>query len=598
MKSKRKGSVFFSRLSGPGLFSLRFFGWSYLILFIPQVAFDVVAYGSGSLLWLPIWTFGHLLIGFCAYFIRFLWLDKRLTEKPSAGLNISIAALLGVIRVTFIGYISFQLGLAPEFNLVARILAGAILGSILFSVLGSVISSRTDYEATLGKLLATQRQIDTMRRAKRNEVAKLQSEWEISTRKIIEPKLEEIARAINSGSIKTSTKNEITNDLRFLLDNQIKPLSARLKTTSSALADPSTFKGVNPIRLFTIPERVNPDRAINPIVQFLVLAGAIPFALYIFEGPEWIPLGFGVAAVTSLFLFLIKAAVANRKSISTKLGLAALFALIVAQTVVGFLALHFSDLPENTVVVTVVLLFSALLITTALYGLAVTYEYNQVAFMRSLSRNNNRLSRELALLNQRLWVEKREWALRIHGSVQASLTASLVRLSGPGAPSSEELSKVRDHLSQASNALKVPAVKPSDLRASLKVIKKTWEGIVKIKVDLKSSSAQRVLEDAWSGVIANEIIKEAVSNSVKHGKADSIKVSFEEPKSGFLEIVVQDNGRGMSPKSSAGLGSQILDEIAFPWSLENQLTGGSILKAQIAISTKKPRAANKPSSKS
>jgi signal transduction histidine kinase len=235
----------------------------------------------------------------------------------------------------------------------------------------------------------------------------------------------------------------------------------------------------------------------------------------------------------------------------------------------------------------VVLLFLALTITTFFYGMAVTYEYNQAAFIKTLSRNNRRLARELALLNQRLWVEKREWALRIHGSVQASLTASLVRLSGKGTPSREQLSKVREHLSQASNGLKASAVKSVDLRFSLKAIQKTWAGIVNIKVDIKSAPAQQVLDDKWGGVIANEIIKEAVSNSVTHGKADLVKVSFEGATPGFVQIIVQDNGRGLSPKSSSGLGSQILDETAFPWSLQNQPAGGTILKAHIAIARKK-----------
>jgi signal transduction histidine kinase len=586
LKPKRNRSKFLTRLSGPGLFSLRFFGWSYLILFIPQVAFDIVAYGSGSWLWLPIWTLGHLIIGFCAYFLRSLWLDRRLTEKPSAALNISIAALLGAIRVTFIGYISFELGLAPEFNLLARIIAGAILGATLFTVLGSVLSTRTDYQVSLGKLLTTQRQLENMRRARREEVTKLQGQWEISMRKIIEPKLEEIARAINRDSINAATKNEIVKELRFLLDSQIKPLSARLKSTRTALANPNTFKGVSPIRLFTIPDRVNPGFALNPLLQLLVLAAAIPFALYIFEGPEWIPLGFEIAAVVSLFLFLIKLAGAKLKPISTNLGLASLSLLVLAQTAIGFLLLQLSGFPDQTIVPVVVLLLFAMSLTTALYGLSVTYEYNQATFMKTLSRNNNRLARELTLLNQRLWVEKRDWALRIHGSVQASLTASLARLSGAGTPSKEQLSKVREHLAQASDGLKASGVKPVNLRASLKVIQKTWGGIVKIKVDLKSVSAQQVLVDPWGGVIANEIIKEAVSNSVKHGKADLIKVSFEQPKLGFVEIIVQDNGQGLSSRPSAGLGSQILDETAFPWSLENQPTGGTILKAQIAVPKK------------
>jgi signal transduction histidine kinase len=130
-------------------------------------------------------------------------------------------------------------------------------------------------------------------------------------------------------------------------------------------------------------------------------------------------------------------------------------------------------------------------------------------------------------------------------------------------------------------------VKPVDLRASLKVIQKTWGGIAKIKINLKSAPAQQVLVDDWAGVIANEIIKEAVSNSVMHGKADLVTVNFEDPTPGFVQIIVQDNGRGLPPKSSSGLGSQILDETAFPWSLQSEATGGTILKAQIAVAQKK-----------
>ena len=590
MKSKRRESKFLARLSGPGLFSLRLFGWSYLILFIPQVAFDVVAYESGSWLWFPIWSLGHLLIAVCAYFLRSLWLDKRLTDKPSAALNISIAAGLGALRVTFIGYTSFELGLAPEFNLLARIIAGAILGATIFIVLGSVLSSRTDYQASLGKLLDTQRQLENLRRASREEVTTVQREWAMTTRSVIGPKLEEIAKFINVASLDVGARKEIVHDLRELLDTEIKPLSTRLKSASATLANEKTFKVVSPIRLFTLPERVNPDLALNPLLHFLVLAAAIPFALYVFEGPEWIPFGFEMVLVSSLFLYLNKLAVAKRKPISKRLGLAALCALILSQTAIGYLMLRLSGLPDQTVWAVAILLFSALVITTSLYGLVVTYEYNQAAFIKTLSRNNRRLAKELTLVNQKLWVEKREWALRLHGSVQSSLTAAVARLSGAGTPSTVQLAKVREHLSQAMKGLRAPAAKPVNLRESLKEIKRTWAGIAKINADLNSDAAKHVLVDGLGGVIANEIIKEAVSNSITHGKSDQVMIRFETPRPGFLEIIVQDNGRGISRKSRLGLGTQILDEIAFPWSIQNQPTGGTILRAQIALSPKKRRA--------
>jgi signal transduction histidine kinase len=252
--------------------------------------------------------------------------------------------------------------------------------------------------------------------------------------------------------------------------------------------------------------------------------------------------------------------------------------------------LRLSGLPDQTVWAVAILLFSALVITTSLYGLVVTYEYNQAAFIKTLSRNNRRLAKELTLVNQKLWVEKREWALRLHGSVQSSLTAAVARLSGAGTPSTVQLAKVREHLSQAMKGLRAPAAKPVNLRESLKEIKRTWAGIAKINADLNSDAAKHVLVDGLGGVIANEIIKEAVSNSITHGKSDQVMIRFETPRPGFLEIIVQDNGRGISRKSRLGLGTQILDEIAFPWSIQNQPTGGTILRAQIALSPKKRRA--------
>jgi hypothetical protein len=57
--------------------------------------------------------------------------------------------------------------------------------------------------------------------------------------------------------------------------------------------------------------------------------------------------------------------------------------------------------------------------------------------------------------------------------------------------------------------------------------------------------------------------------------------------------MVQDNGRGLSSRSSSGLGSQVLDETAFPWSLQSQPSGGTILKAQIAVAAKKRPAKTK-----
>jgi signal transduction histidine kinase len=573
------------RLSGPGLFNLRLFAWSYLILFIPQVLFDVVAYESSTWLWIPIWTGAHLVAAALAAFLRGLGLDSYLSSKPSALINLSIAALLGAVRVVMIGWISFDLGLAPDFNLGSRILAGVILGLLLFGFLSSILASNQESRAALRSLLKTQSQIENMRKAKEKEVAAIQRELESTTRAVIEPRLSEISKSLSKESAALATKKAITKELRDLLDNQIKPLTARLRSTSKALASSKTFKFISPFGLLKVPGRMKPDLALQPLPLSVTLAAILPFSLYVFEGQQWIWLGFIVAAVLAGTFWLAKLFFAPKESIPTNQGIVVLAVFVVLQANLGHLILSIFSFPEPAGTYISLLIFIAVLFTTTGFGLVATYEYNQDTFLQGLAKNNLRLERELALLNQRLWVEKREWALRVHGSVQASLTAAIARLSKPGPTSTEELRLIKQHIRQASKALQGNSPNLPDLAESLRKIRATWKSIVKIDFNLKTPAAQLVLADKWASACANEIIKESVSNSFKHGKADQVKIRFEGQERGVVEIVIEDNGRGLPSQFRPGLGSELLDEIAYPWSL-TKFEGGARLVARIPVGKK------------
>ncbi len=574
------------RLSGPGLFNLRLFAWSYLFLFIPQILFDVVAFESSTWLWLPIWTLGHILVGMVALLIRGLGLDSYLSKRPSLALNLLVAASLGAIRVTFIGYTSFALGLAPNFDLLGRILNGAILGILLFGFLASVLVSNREYQIILRKLLATQSQISSVRKAKEKEIGSIQRELEASTRAVIEPRLTAIGEALREESIKPATKKALANDLKDLLNNQIKPLSTRLRNTSKAFADQKTFKNISRFGLFKIPDRMKPDLALKPVPITVMMAAVIPFGMYLFEGQQWTWLGFLLAGFYFATFWLARAFFAPKPSIPTLPGSLILLLFVALQGFIGHEILRLFGFPEPAGTIIAWLVFVALAFSIIGYALVATYEYNQDNYLVALEKNNKRIERELALLNQRLWVEKRDWALRIHGSVQASLTAALARLSRSGSVSPEEIRLIKQHIQQAAKALKVSSVNVTELKDSLKTIRDTWRGIVKIELSLKSTAALRVQADKWASACANEIIKESVSNSVKHGRAQAIKVRFEDSEPGFVQVVVEDNGKGLPAQFRPGLGSQLIDEIAYPWSLTRRPEGGAILRARIPVSRK------------
>jgi len=65
------------------------------------------------------------------------------------------------------------------------------------------------------------------------------------------------------------------------------------------------------------------------------------------------------------------------------------------------------------------------------------------------------------------------------------------------------------------------------------------------------------------------VIPELCFNSIKHGKANELKVLIEQNSPKTIVLKVQDNGQQTEVKSSKiGLGTKLLDECAISWKRE------------------------------
>jgi signal transduction histidine kinase len=316
------------------------------------------------------------------------------------------------------------------------------------------------------------------------------------------------------------------------------------------------------------------------------MVSILPFGLYVFEDDSWTTIGLLIAGLIYLAVLLVRLLLSRASPMPLWLGILSLLVLEALLIILIAESLLLAGYPERSLpgVVTIVgvVLFGAVAFTS----ITAVQDQNRDAFIAQLEKNNNRIERDLAILNQRLWVERRQWALKIHGTVQASLTAALARLSQPGGLDKKDVSLVRAHISQARKGLSQKSSSSFDLVEALKATKKTWRGILEIKTAFTSPAAKLLISDRWASVCANEIIKESVSNSMKHGKAQKVNIRFESNQPGFIEIVAEDDGKGLPRQFKPGLGSQLLDEIAFPWTLEKLPEGGTILRARIPVSGK------------
>lgn len=586
MKPSWRNSAVLTRLSGPRLFDRTFFWWTYWVGFVVQITFDVIAYDSPSLLWLPVWTAGHLVATAFAVLARWTFLDAYLEKKPNPFLNIAVASFLGVIRVTFIGYVSYALELQGLFDLGARIIAGVIAGSLGFIVIVNYTESSRSYRNVTKNLLSTQSRLSSQRKAAQKSFEANLIQVKNTLQELVEPKLQQLSTRLGSDDLKSSDRKALANEVRSLLQDQVRPISSSFKTSTKAMANPNFGKSVSRLSLFRLPDVVQPYLALRPLLIGLSMVSILPFGLYVFEDDSWTTIGLLIAGLVYLAVLLVRLLLSRASPMPLWLGILSLLVLEALLILLIAESLLLAGYPERSLpgVVTIVgvVLFGAVAFTS----ITAVQDQNRDAFIAQLEKNNNRIERDLAILNQRLWVERRQWALKIHGTVQASLTAALARLSQPGGLDKKDVSLVRAHISQARKGLSQKSSSSFDLVEALKETKKTWRGILEIKTAFTSPAAKLLISDRWASVCANEIIKESVSNSMKHGKAQKVNIRFESNQQGFIEIIAEDDGKGLPRQFKPGLGSQLLDEIAFPWTLEKLPEGGTILRARIPVSGK------------
>jgi len=586
LKLSWRNSAVLTRLSGPRLFDRTFFWWTYWVGFVVQITFDVIAYDSPSLLWLPVWTAGHLVATAFAVLARWTFLDAYLEKKPNPFLNIAVASFLGVIRVTFIGYVSYALELQGLFDLGARIIAGVIAGSLGFIVIVNYTESSRSYRNVTRNLLSTQSRLSSQRKAAQKSFEANLIQVKNTLQELVEPKLQQLSTRLGSDDLKSSDRKALANEVRSLLQDQVRPISSSFKTSTKAMANPNFGKSVSRLSLFRLPDVVQPYLALRPLLIGLSMVSILPFGLYVFEDDSWTTIGLLIAGLVYLAVLLVRLLLSRASPMPLWLGILSLLVLEALLIILIAESLLLAGYPERSLpgVVTIVgvVLFGAVAFTS----ITAVQDQNRDAFIAQLEKNNNRIERDLAILNQRLWVERRQWALKIHGTVQASLTAALARLSQPGGLDKKDVSLVRAHISQARKGLSQKSSSSFDLVEALKATKKTWRGILEIKTAFTSPAAKLLISDRWASVCANEIIKESVSNSMKHGKAQKVNIRFESNQPGFIEIVAEDDGKGLPRQFKPGLGSQLLDEIAFPWTLEKLPEGGTILRARIPVSGK------------
>jgi signal transduction histidine kinase len=168
---------------------------------------------------------------------------------------------------------------------------------------------------------------------------------------------------------------------------------------------------------------------------------------------------------------------------------------------------------------------------------------------------------ENKLFEQKLWISQHIWYTLLHGTVQSALTAASIRAGGKKSLSVSDREAIASDLKRAIDALKNPALAHLSVEESLLSLRETWQGICDIEVKLGSKTEELINSSQDTVLVLNEILKEALSNSVKHGQATQAKILIRGNKTDGLEILVTNNGTKRIKNFGSGIGNQIFETL-------------------------------------
>jgi two-component sensor histidine kinase len=549
-------------------------GWLYAFL---SLLFDAILQNNWSPYWLIIFvvTFGEVVLLAWAFRVQVL----NRFNLDSAWLNLGVAGLLGLIKNVTVAPIAIALGLLDEPLWSFRFLGGFTLGAGIFIFAGLALGARTEHTAMMAQLTQVQQALMALRTSSRARLNQANLALATGTRELLLPKLEQLQALVRGNGASGSA----VQVLRQLIQDDVRPLSEALNSEAAALAE-------LPVSLSKAPKRF---KLFSPQIE---LRGLIrPNAAAISNGLGGLLLAYvilGAPRCNSVFylgfiswglVWLAKALIPAGLKVSRRMAIWSLFVIGTAM----FVPLYMISLTEVEAANEpwlLLVLWPSSLVSIMSFAFSESLDRDRVAVRALLEAENQALAHDQALFEQQLWLGRRAWQFVVHGTVQSALTAALTRLQSAPEPEQYVLNRVVEDIERARAALTAIPARKIDLAESFNQMQATWRGICEIKISITDRAARSLQKNNDACMCVNEIVKETVSNAVRHGEAKRISVEIERVDDFELGILVSNDGLPLSAQNRLGVGTRLIEELTTDWSIETSKASGlTVFKANLPL---------------
>lgn len=484
----------------------------------------------------------------------------------------------GALRGLAIFALGTEAGVIPQAEWQYRLLGSPMFVFVSLSLVTVLVSNSVRASNELAELetsrLALQQRLSSMRA----EISRMNSEVAGRVSGLISPVIQQLM-----SNLKGAKAEEIGNEiqaLRSTVDDVVRPLSLDLASNTDELADLVVTRPKVSVREdFKLSTKIQVANQILPFWSTVLIALVSTPAALVFYRAEAINalVLFSLSSVIVLELFVLILRKITLVTIPAFLVQVLVFTIsgLAASWSVSFASLEAGSYPTSRIVM-----------LTVIIGIAVFIGQVRQTQRAATQQAAREINAQLELLNSQarreLWLNRRRIATVLHGPVQAALYASAMRLAQAARPSSKLIKTVNKDLEAALEVLKFNAIESPNLREVLRQIVDVWSGTCEIYLNISKEVLKISKKNALLGEALIEVLREAISNAIKHGQATEIEVDAVLNGS-LVEIAITNNGKAPVNKAGKGFGSKLYDELTHSWELTEKQDGRTVFGATIFV---------------
>lgn len=542
-------------------------------LLLANLALDYGRLNGSFAIWLFISVLGYLAAMSVPVLVRAAIGQRKLP----AVFYLLIFVVAGAIRGLVIYLVGRDAGVVPDSELQFRLIGSTIYVLISMSLITLLVASTLRATDALNALEASRLVLEARLNSMRTEISRLNAEVYGRVSGLISPIIQNLI-----SNLKGAKDTEIAREVRALrstVDEVVRPLSLEVVANSQELSTPTGARRRDlGFENWKIDSKVQVSRQIVSFwaaVLIIVVSTPASFTFY----PDH-PIESVLVLGVTLGLVLFAAEVALRK-----VWLPAIVAFVL-QMLIYALAGLVASVTLNFVREEGVYSFGRIIMLSMIAGGAMFISQFRETQLAEATAKALEVNRDLELLNSQarreLWLNRRRVATVLHGPVQAALFSSAMRLAQAPKPSKRLVNSVNESLADALEALKFDSLESPKLQTVLAQIVEVWSGNCEIFVSVPKTVFQLCKKNPILSEAMAEVVREAVSNAIKHGSAKEVEIEAH-VSDNLIVLTILNNGKSPVNRRGQGFGSKLYSELTHAWSLAKVDDGRTKFSAIIFI---------------